>query len=206
MASPFGAASINDLGLTNGVGGLNLVSADNIHVYIPGEGYKNYFYLGYVNDPNYNYKWVDSNFTIVTNVISGSTAFWYRSRSGNTVTNLFSGDVPMGSSNEVQIVEGLQLIAWPYTADMDINSVGLTNGVGGLNLVSADNIHVYIPGEGYQNYFYLGYVNDPNYNYKWVDSNFTIATNKISPVTGIWYRCRKVGGFKWTLNRPYLNN
>jgi hypothetical protein len=134
--------------------------------------------------------------------------------SATLIAGLFSGaafaQTTVSSANIVGYIKtetknGLQLMASPFGA-ASINDLGLTNGVGGISLGSADNIHVYIPGEGYKNYFYLGYVNDPKYNYKWVDSNFTIATNKISPVTGIWYRCRKVGGFKWTLNRPYLNN
>ncbi|QHI67951.1 hypothetical protein [Tichowtungia aerotolerans] len=206
MSSPFGPASINDLSLTNGVGGFTADIADNIHVYVPGSGYQNYYYLGYTGDPAYDYKWVDGSFNIITNVMPGSTAFWYRSRAGGTVTNLFAGDVPMEASNDVVIAEGLQLISWPYTADMDINSVGLTNGLGGFTADVADNIHVYIPGSGYQNYYYLGYTGDPNYDYKWVDGSFNIATNPIPPNSGFWYRCRKTGGFTWTMNKPYLND
>lgn len=206
MSFPFGGASINDLGLTNGVGGSTAATADNIHVYTPGVGYQDYFYLGYVGSPAYDYKWVDSSFQIATNVYPASSAFWYRSRSESTVTNLMSGAVPIADSTAVQISEGLQLIAWPYSTEMDINSVGLTNGVGGSTAATADNIHVYTPGEGYQDYYYLGYVGSPAYDYKWVDSSFQIANEKISPAAGVWYRCRKSGGFTWTLDRPYLND
>jgi hypothetical protein len=207
LSFPFGDASINDLGLTNGVGSTSVTTADNMYVYVPGSGYQTYFYLGdSLNNAAYDYKWVDLSFKVATNVLPGASGIWYRSRSNDTVTNILSGNIPMAQSNELQIVEGLQLIAWPYSTDLDINSAGLTNGVGSTSITTADNIYVYEPGSGYQTYFYLGdSLNNAAYDYKWVDSGFNIVTNKISPSQGLWYRCRKSGGYTWTLKRPYLN-
>lgn len=208
ITSPFGGGTLNEIAPTNGLGGTTLSTADNVYLYVPGEGYKNYFLAGDVGNPEYNYKWFDNETgTLATNVIPAGQSFWYRSRVGTTNEVVFSGNVVLDNSITNQIVEGLQLISSPYSASLDLNSLGLTNGLGGTTLSSADNIHLYVPGEGYKNYFLAGDVGNPEYNYKWFDNETgTLATNKISMETGFWYRCRKTGGFTWVMPRPYLND
>ncbi len=206
--SPFVNGTLNDWAPTTGVGGDGLGNADNIHVYTLGQGYKNYFFAGDVGDPQYNYKWIDyDTTTVATNIINEGASIWYRSRMGDTNEVLYSGDVIMDDAIITPIQEGLQLISFPYSASVDLNNMGLTNGIGGDGLGNADNVHLYIPGEGYKNYFFAGDVGDPQYNYKWIDyDTTTVATNKISMGTGFWYRCRKENGFDWTVQRPYLND
>ncbi len=208
IMSPFEGSSLNDMALTNGLGGDSLVNSDNVYLYVPGEGYKNYFFAGDVGDPTFNYKWIDHDTTTVaTNIIPPGTAFWYRNRLGTTNEVMFSGDVVLDVSITNTIVEGLQLISFPYSCAADLNSMALTNGLGGDSLVNSDNIYIYVPGVGYKNYFFAGDVGDPAFNYKWIDHDTTtVVTNDIPLDAGFWYRCRKVGGYEWIVPRPYLND
>lgn len=172
------------------------------------QSYKNYFLLGDVGDTNYNFKWIDSSTgEVATDAdLLASEGFWLRNRQSTTQTVVVVGDVVSASTVTNQIVPGYQLVAYPFSSEILINDASFTNGAtGGDSFDNSDNIVKWNPDtQSYQNFFLLGNIGDPQYNWKWIDnSTGEVAGNTyLKPGEGFWYRHRG-SGFNWVENRPY---
>ena len=82
--------------------------------------------------------------------------------------------------------------------------MNLTNGFAASSLSSADNIYLYIAGEGYKEFWFCDDSYGPEYDHKWIDQDkAVVATNVIGMGQGFWYRSRGDSSFEWVAPRPY---
>jgi hypothetical protein len=198
-----GTQTLNEILGTNGVASDDPAFADNVYLYIAGFGYSNFFlYNG--GGTEYDFKWVDG--TIVsTNIINPGQAFWVRNRAATaTNTYVLMGQIVDTATNYISIKPGLQLLSYPYSCDVAVTNLHLTNGIASDDPAFADNMYIYIPGFGYTNLFlYNG--GGTEYDFKWVDG-VQVSTNIIKMGDGFWYRSRALTNGIWTEPRPYLND
>lgn len=210
-STPFIANNPNiNYAIGNQLGGSNSVdNSDNILLWNKGaQAYKRYWLAGNVGDTNYNYKWID-NLTgeVATNTdILPGEGFWVRSRQSVTQVVVVAGDVEDAQTVTNGIAAGYQLLSYPFSAPIGLNSTTFTNGGKGSNSVdNSDNIMKWnVNAQTYLRYWLAGNVGDTNYNRKWID-NLTgeVATNAyLNPGDGFWYRHRG-SGFNWVEAKPY---
>jgi len=213
-----GSISVQDvLGNKNGlIAATGGGSADNLLVYDPSTGYKDYW-LYFSASPSFaswNGKWMDgSTGTPSLDTMAPGTAFWLQS-SGTNTTVTTSGEVVQNGTKTISITGGqLNMIGNPFAADLPLNGPGaptwIANGAqaatgGG----SADNILIYDPSTGYKDYW-LYFSASPSFaswNGKWMDGATGTPTSNTSVIPmggGAWYQ--SIGGGNWTLtiNKPY---
>lgn len=151
-------------------------------------------------------KWVDVSTGVSAEPILVGRGMFLRSRQAFTQTVVVAGDVVADPARSNGVVQGLQLLAYPYSADVPLNSMTFTNaGLGSNNFNNSDNIYLWdATNQQYRNYYLAGNVGNPAANYRWISvSPPGIATNVILRTgQSFWYRHRG-GGFMWTEPRPY---
>jgi hypothetical protein len=139
-------------------------------------------------------------------VIPVGSAFWIRPASGATTTNTlyFSGDVVMDEQKDISLVDGYQLVSWPFSADQDIATISVSNLTQNVNPVFADRIVVW-EGDHYQRY---GLYTDGNWYpcntiQEWNDA-IEETTRKITLGEGFWVISQ--GAKTVTEQNPYFDN
>jgi hypothetical protein len=94
-------------------------------------------------------EWNTSSSTNPT--IPMSTGFWIISGSSTTNTLLLSGSVVTNASKQINIANGYQLIAWPFSSGQAVSTMTVTNLTKAANYLDADRIAVW-DGDHYQQY------------------------------------------------------
>jgi len=179
-----------------------------VYIFTPGSGpdggYKTYWLFDNSEGAEFNRKWVDG-YQVAKEVIMPGQGFWVRNRS--TTTNYYThlGEAELDDTVTMTIQPGLQILAYPYSCDVEIGKLACTNGVANSNSALADNIYVYTPGVGYRTYWLFDDAEGPAYYRKWVDGA-QVATDVIKAGQGFWYRSRSTGNVTWIEKRPYLND
>jgi hypothetical protein len=201
-----GTNSLQELLGTNGVGGANEQQADTVYLYDTGiGGYRTFFLMTNATIPELNWKWAEyteDGYVPATVEIWPGTGFWVRNRS--TVTNYYSqlGEVELTNEVSITIHPGLQILAYPYAADINVSALSLTNGVAANGQQSADNLFVYVPEFAAWREFFLKA--DRKW-YEYTEDGDVLASLQLKAGQGFWYRSRG-GSFQWVEKRPYLNN
>ncbi len=217
LGVPFDAqpGTLDDIIGTHGHAGDNSAVADNVILYNPdapdAEKYQ-IFYLR--NNPQMNdtpmWRTVTPPQTWATNVfLQPNDGFWYVNRSAVSLTNVFIGDVVADEEIAINIVPGLQLISYPFSAPVQLHELGLTNGLSSDSSATADIITFYDAtkplGLQYTQYYLRPdpqNQNIPKWRYAGVPQHW--ATNVvIQPHQGFWYQSRAESSFMWTVSRPY---
>lgn len=188
-------------------GGTGYANSDNLLLWdSAAQTYKLFFLAGDVGVPAYNYKWIDTATSqVATNGILPGDGFWLRSRQASTQTVVMVGDVVNDPEVTNQVVQGLQLLSYPYSTSIAMNDTTFTNGaVGGTGYTDSDNILLWdVSSQEYRLFFLAGDVGVPAYNHKWIETATSqVATNLIQPGQSFWYRHRGAG-FNWVEARPY---
>lgn len=182
-------------------------SADNILLWVPrDQSYTNFYLRWAPSSPTYHLKWLTApGNQVATNAVETGMGFWIRSRRTYTQTVVFAGDVVDSDTVTTYILPGLTILAYPYSAGMSLNDMGLTNGCVSNSYAQADNILLW--NESLQSYtnFYLRWApSSPTYHMKWLSApGNQVATNVIPPGTAFWYRSRKTNTFAWVAVKPY---
>lgn len=213
LGVPFDATpgNLDQIVGTHGTYGDSALNADNIIIFDPDapetERYKRYYLRkNQENAP----MWRTTGTTQVwaTNVyLYPNDGFWYLNRATVAITNLFVGDVVEDDEFSMEIVPGLQLLSYPYSAPILLSDLGLTNGTSGGSALVADLVTLYDPladpGKQYVRYYLRP---DTNNTPTWrvAEGKQHWATNvTIQPYQGFWYQSRATSNFTWTGTKPY---
>lgn len=178
-------------------------------------------YLGvwkvdFTGAPTYHGKWVKDDGAFPPNIetnmaFSPGDGFWVVSRqSSNQVLDLV-GEVPVTNTG-ISIVEGYNMIAYPYSADVGINdttNILYTVASGGGSPGSSDIIYQWdAAGQQYLSYWLVDFTGAPTYHNKWVKNDGAwppnIASNSLDLGVGFWFvRKSGAGSTTWTPPAPY---
>ncbi|MFH0909468.1 MAG: hypothetical protein V1929_11970 [bacterium] len=182
----------------------DFTNADNILLWDAGaQQYK----LLYLSSLQTN-KWVDLSTGVSSEPILVGKGMFIRNRQAFTQSVVVAGDVVADAAMTNPVVLGFQMLAYPYSADIPLNSMAFTNGgFGSNNFNNSDNIYLWdSTNQQYRTYFLAGNVGNPAANYKWISVTPPgIASNVIVRTgDGFWYRHRE-NGFNWVEVNPYPN-
>lgn len=144
--------------------------------------------------------------TATNPVIPAGTGMWIIPASGVSTTNTIymSGDVVTAPTSVVSIVEGYQLVSYPFSSDMTLGSISTSNLTKSADFATADRIIVW-ENNTYKRY---GLKNDG----KWYPCN-TVAewytapaeTNRVLGLgEGFWLISQ--GAKSYVVPSPYFNN
>ena len=142
-----------------------------------------------------DHKWVDDYLNVVENVtMSPGTAVWIKipqSSAGSTLT--IAGEVAEGTSTNVTIHSGFNLLSSPFPTATDIQSIQPGEGIPGLdadnNFAFQTEIRIW---DGY-NYDTYGWDpdGDPSIegsDHKWVDDYLNVVNKTIPVGQGFWIK------------------
>ncbi|MBU0677039.1 MAG: hypothetical protein KJ626_02895 [Verrucomicrobia bacterium] len=140
--------------------------------------------------------------------IDPDIGFWLISNSSQVRTDqtvVVVGDVVDDDAITNTLVEGLNMVSYPYSAEVDINESGLTNALAAKGATGADNIYLWDTDQGKYNRYWLS-----NAGRKWytADAVPVIATGvKVGGGVGFWFERRPISTFSnWVELRPYTLN
>mgnify|MGYP001585536481 CR=1 FL=1 len=195
-----GSNTVSEVMGTNGTANSSQTLADNVYLY-RNASYVTLWLYDASDGPEFDHKWVDGS-QVATNIILPGEGFWVRNRAVSTNTYTQIGEAVGEGAVTNTIKPGLQILAYPYSADVAVGSLSCTNGVANSSQTLADNVYVYTPGVGYATYWLYDNSDGPAFDHKWVDGS-QVATNIISGGQGFWYRSRSGGNVTWIQNKPY---
>jgi hypothetical protein len=143
-----------------------------------------------------------------TTVLSAGTGIFVKSPSTSAdVDVVISGEVPLAEFSTNSIVPGLQLMAMPYTATVDLNDTGMTNGVGSLSFATSDQVLAWDDvAQGYVSYgLFDGTPYGQPKEWRTQAQFFVGATSAtINLGKGFWYNAQ--GSYDWVQRNPYFDN
>lgn len=195
VATPFSKTS-NTL---DGVVGAQLTAgktagqADNISIWNPvSQAYETYWLK--TSDSN----WYTSGGVKATNRVTPLQGMFITNRRPTNQIVVVSGDVPTQNRATNSLLPGLNLVSYPFSADIDINQSYLTNGKTGKVAGTADNILIWNPTtRAYEAYWLKS-------DKKWYTSSGVLASNvRVGAGKGFWYLNRTNVVFAWVEPRPY---
>lgn len=192
----------------NGVANSEPGLADNVYTYDPIIGYTRFWLFDGSAGPEYDHKWIDPNTgEVATNSLIPGQGFWVKNRS--TTTNHYAqlGEAVLDPSITIIVQPGMQILAYPYSADIEIGKLTCTNGVANSEPGLADNLYTYDSTDGFKRYWLYDASAGPEYNRKWIDPDTgEVAVSVLKAGQAFWLRSRSTGNKSWTEDRPYLNN
>ncbi len=194
--------------------------ADQIIIYTPGAGYTTYAKYDASSYPGYEtyVGWQEiSDFgfagTFIDPVLQPGSALWIKTPAGSSSTNVIvAGDVVSVASVTNSVVEGLQLIANPFSDAVKLDDLNLyENATGSLaGSADADQIIVYDPDtQSYETFaFYdargYGYTNESGWKaisaFQFTDP---VTDYELQPGQGFWYKAKSA--FTWVETNKYLS-
>lgn len=207
-SNPFvkSSASIQDVIGNQGEGGETISDADNI-LFWNGSSY-DVAYLSAGNGPPYDGNWIDENGDILTTPIQPGTGFLFKNRVGGaTNTLVLVGDVVSAATVSQTINPGLNLISYPYSTTIALNSLNLhlAQGAHGAETIGdADQMFVWNPVTASYAKYYLSSGNGAPIDDNWIDENGDTSPVVINPGDSIWYfRKPSLGALTYTETKPY---
>ncbi len=190
-------------------GGLNQIGGDNLLRWDPiTQTYQTYFLFNSGGAlPDWDNKWfkVGEGGPTADRVESGE-GFWIRSNQGTVQTPTFLGQVIDMPTNTVGMVEGLNMVGYPFSSARALNDTDLGNdGTGGLNQIGGDNLLLWDSDSASYITYYLFESGGalPDWDKKWFKvGEGEPTTDAIALGKGAWYR-RQSGSMLWTEPSPY---
>lgn len=151
-----------------------------------------------------NYYNVATNWGLVPSnpAIASGQGFWLTAKSGSA-TNYdvtIMGEVVAAATNTMNIVTNLQLIGYPFSTDITMDKIGLTNGTAHANPSSCDLIYLWSG-----NWATFG-LRSPDRKWHALTgfSSNSVASNTIPMGAGFWYKAKNSS--TWTETNSYINN
>lgn len=197
-------------------GGLNSGDSDRIIVWDPiAVQYKSFWKVEGAGDPTFDDKWFidDGAFppTAADATLIPGNGFWVQSRQGAVQELTLLGEVPAEMVWTNGIVNGIQQVTFPFSADIGVNNP--TNGLaaaatGGLNSGDSDRLIFWDAGtEQYISLWLVAGAGDPTYDGKWFydDGAFppNLATDNLEIGNGFWFQRRDLADVEWKPLKPY---
>ena len=188
---------------TNGVAAAGSGSADNVIIYNKSNQLYTTYWLYSNAAPSFNRRW-RSGTGFATNVyLTPGMGYWYLSRASSNTTLILAGEAVDQLVVTNTIVPGLQILSYPFSANVRISDLTLTNGVAAVGSGSADNIILYEPTNALFTTYWLYSNAAPSFNRRW-RSGTGFATNVfIKSGEGFWYQSRTSTNLLWIETRPY---
>jgi hypothetical protein len=187
--------SLDNVVGTNGVANNNPGLADQVLIFNP---------LG--DPPSFQIYWLTasrkwaSSSGFATNVyLEPGGGAWYLNRSTNDANLTVVGDVVMDPVVTNVIVEGLQMISYPYSSPTTLGALSLTNGVANNNVGLADQITFYdnqSDPPGFQIYWLTA-------SRRWASSSGFADSVAVNPGQAFWYLSRSTNTLEWVEVKPY---
>jgi hypothetical protein len=166
--------------------------ADVLWLYDPATGFSKY----YQNTDNQFYD-PDGNATNPP-VMAGMGMWIQRAPNQPTSEVVVAGEVVDVATQSVDVVEGFQLLAYPYSSEVELNDLDMANDGATASFISglADVIWLYSDGS-----FVKYWLQD---GVGWVKLGEGAATTDVLPMgDAFWYDAR--AGFTWTEEIPYAD-
>jgi len=188
------------LGTNQLTAGLLPQLADRVYVYDASKpGYNTYAMRTGANGFRDTTNWHGTN---VNPKIEAGTAMWILAKAG-AMTNLLTiaGEAVDVGTQSVDIVSGFQLLAYPFSCEIDLNDTDLpAQGTKGLLPQLSDRVYVW-NGAGYTTY---GLHNVGEFRSTTAWSTPATPGSALVPLgTAMWYEARK--GFNWQESNKYLS-
>jgi hypothetical protein len=134
--------------------------------------------------------------------------FWIKSQLNSTQIVVMAGDVVDQSVFTNRIVTGYQMLSYPYSSPIALNSTSFKNGAfSGPDFSSSDNVLIWQPdSQTYKSYWLLGDVGDDRGTNVWIDQDTDVVTTDIiRPCFAFWYYHLGTN-FNWVEAKPYVLN
>ncbi len=146
-------------------------------------------------------KWYAVGGGAATNVyIEPSDAFWLQNRRTTNQTVIVSGDVVDSAAVTNVLVPGLNLVSYPFSAPVDLNSSALTNGKAGKSEGVADLVAIW---NAMQQQYVRYWLRSSDKKWCTVGSSSPATNVFIGGGVGFWYQNRATSNFVWVETRPY---
>lgn len=155
--------------------------------------------LAYLYTDGTNTYWIDNQSqTPATNRIAPGVGFWIRSHQASNQSAAVIGEVISDPAVSTPVVNGLQLLAYPYPTSYGISDLALSNNATrGEAPDSADTLYLWdCTSQSFKTYYF--YTDGSLIDY----STGNPATNTLAPGEAFWYR-HVGGGFSWVEAKPY---
>ncbi|MBN2564034.1 MAG: hypothetical protein JXQ75_24230 [Phycisphaerae bacterium] len=186
--------------------GANWALADRVIMWdSSSQSYDNYYYRNSAKAGITN-KWVYAlaDTTVTTDAfIRATDGFWVNAVYSSTQTIVLVGDVVDDNVVTGSVIQGFNMVSYPFSTERDINEMGLTSGVAGANWALSDHLIVWdAQAKQYINFYYRN-SSKAGITNKWVNAlaDTVVATNIVNPGQGFWYQARS--NFNWVAVRPY---
>ena len=183
-------------------------SADKVSVYVPGAGYTTYFLYEDFTGANQEWRNVASPYVAQGDISlpNGSAVFMESVANPTTTSVVACGEVPVDQFSTNSIVMGLQLVAYPFTAEVAIDDLALTDqGTASFFSASADKISFYTPGVGYTTYYLAADFTGNVLGWYDIATGAAPASPVSLPVgTGFFYE--SLSSFDWIEVNPYFDS
>ena len=151
-------------------------------------------------------EWEDLGATAQNPTLDVGSALWVRCNSGGANEFSVTGEAVMDVSKQVDLVSGLQMVCYPLSSEIDIDSLDLPadGATANGNFVQADQIFTW-EGSGYQKYAL--YTDNKwygcNTRTEWESGPFVLGSDRVLKVgEGFWYNAK--GAVTWTEDNQYL--
>lgn len=178
-----------------------------------GEGDKVFIWNGtqydiyFLKDSGGGVEWHDFNLDTPSNPpIESGQAMWIKSPAGSVGDNeiTLTGQAVETSSDTLPIVAGLQLVSYPFSAEVAVsNTTFIASGSAPDKGKSGEGDKIFIWDPVGKDYTILLHA-DGNGFWAADSSPNTPSDAKINLGEGFWFRA--ISGFNWQENNPYLSN
>lgn len=139
-----------------------------------------------------------------TEVLGPGTAFWIENAAGTADEVITVGEVVTDATVTIPIVEGIQLISYPYSSKVNIQTMTFKDlGVANAFFFFADRLYYFDPDLQEYVILYLG-LDGANPTWLHFDgpNKDLPATFDLNPGEGFWYQHLSTG-FNWVEAIPY---
>lgn len=118
-----------------------------------------------------------------------------------------TGDVVMDPAVTNRLVQGLNLVSYPYAVARDVQALAFSNAgaKAGTTVANADQIMVWDADNGaYVTLLYRTNTGAQARHFKWIDvRTLAVWSNSIAPGQSFWYRRVLTNNMDWIEARPY---
>ncbi len=183
--------------------GFSPTQGDRIYIFDPGKGAAGGYdqYALRALDMNYydTSKWGQPA-GITNPVIKAGTGMWLQApgTAGTTTEVVIAGEVVDVPTQSVAIVNGFQIMSYPYSTEIPLNDTDLMNdgATVGFSPAQADRIYIW-NGVDYDQYALSQAMGGWSKTTEWP----VLTTDTIPMGAGFWYNAKS--GFTWTEPIPY---
>ena len=158
-----------------------------------------------VTDDSIDNQWLDMDYAVTEDPLANGQGFWIKAGSAGSVT--LAGEVPSGDSITINLVAGLNLVAYPWPMNVDLAKIQVTGQKGYDNDSYNPTTEIRVwAGNGYDTYGWTGSlltdspdlasemgVTDDSLDNKWLNMDYEVPDEPINLGTGFWIKAQNAG-------------